>query len=183
MAMHSNVRLCTLILSSLIVLTPLSAMAQQNNRYYYSPNTNGEYQVYSAQTRINPQPDSTYYSDPAAQSYSQAPIETRLRNGTRDAWANKPVKKTAMGAVIGLGAAALKSHNLLHGTVVGLAAGAGFGLMDESRYFSGHPLLRRTGKGAIIGIAAASATGAAALLPALAVGAGVGAGIHLLNRL
>jgi hypothetical protein len=181
--------LSALLLMSIFFSLPMTVMAQANNRYYTTyPNQSGTYQVYSAQSRINPEVNDGYYSQTqtASTTYVNSdphPYRTRFRRTAHDVWGDNSAKKTASGALIGLGAAALKGRNLLHGTVVGLAAGAGFGLLDESHYFSAHPLGRRVAKGAIVGVAAASATGAAALLPALGLGAAVGAGVHAINKL
>lgn len=182
------------LLASFCFLMSSATMAEAANRYYTTyPSESGTYQVYSAPSRINPESSATYNSPPqsytpqtASATYTSAdphPYRTRIHNTSREFWGDNSAKKTASGALIGLGAAALKGRNLWHGTVVGLAAGAGIGLLDESHYFSAHPLGRRVVKGAVIGVAAASATGAAALLPALGIGAAVGAGVHAINRL
>jgi len=174
------------LLASICYLMPLNALAQANRYYTTYPNQSGTYQVYSAPSRINPEVNDSYYTQAASTTYVNSdshPYRTRIHNTAHDVWGGHSAKTTASGALIGLGAAALKGRNLLHGTVVGLAAGAGFGLLDESHYFSAHPLGRRVAKGAIVGVAAASATGAAALLPALGIGAALGAGVHAINRL
>jgi hypothetical protein len=109
-------------------------------------------------------------------------LGSKIKAGAKDAWHSPVIKKGAMGAGIGLGAAALSEKNLLKGGLVGAGVGAGMGAMDNSYYFNRHPLMRRASKGALVGAGAASVTGIAGMLPAAAVGAGVGAGVHYLKK-
>jgi hypothetical protein len=111
----------------------------------------------------------------------QRSLADKITDGVRDAWNAAPIKKGLMGAGIGLGAAALAERNLLRGSFVGAGIGAGVGLMDDSAYFNAHPLMKNLGKGALIGAGAASVTGIAGMIPAAAVGAGIGTGVHLLR--
>lgn len=111
----------------------------------------------------------------------QRSLADKITGGVRDAWNAAPIKKGLMGAGIGLGAAALAERNLLRGSFVGAGIGAGVGLMDDSAYFNAHPLVKSLSKGALIGAGAASVTGIAGMIPAAAVGAGIGTGVHLLR--
>jgi hypothetical protein len=109
-------------------------------------------------------------------------LSTKIADGFNDLWRSPTVRSGVVGGGIGLGASALTKHmGLWHGTWVGVAYGAGFGLIDEVNFFKKHPLMRRSAKGAVVGLGAAAVSGAAALGPAAAVGAGVGAGIHALK--
>lgn len=192
-----------------LVLAGLSVSAVWADGYNYG--NDGFQRIYTSQggasypqyySRIDPEPatSSPYYSQPyySQPSYATSrpqytarvstpakPHKTlgaKISDGLSDLWKSPSVKSGIAGGGIGLGAAALTKHmGLWHGTWVGAAYGAGFGLMDESFFFKRHPLMRRTAKGAIVGLGAATVTGAAALGPAAAVGAGVGAGIHLLK--
>lgn len=124
------------------------------------------------------------YSPPLQASVAAHPPKTisdKISDGFHDLWKSPSLKSGIAGAGIGLGAAAVTKEALWHGTWVGAAYGAGIGLMDESYFFKRHPFVRRSGKGALIGLGAATVTGAAALGPAAAVGAGIGAGIHYLK--
>ena len=132
---------------------------------------------YHVQYQYQPLKASTSASSPPHKALS-----TKIADGFTDLWKSPAVKSGIVGAGIGLGASALTKHmGLWHGTWVGAAYGAGFGLMDEINYFKHHPMVRKTAKGAVIGLGAAALTGAAALGPAAAVGAGIGAGVHLLK--
>ncbi len=117
----------------------------------------------------------------ASASKSHKALSTKISDGFSDLWKSSGIKSGVAGAGIGLGAAALTEHNLLRGSLIGGAYGLGVGLMDESYFFKRHPLIRRTAKGAAIGMGAAAVTTAASLAPAAAVGAGVGVGIHYLK--
>jgi hypothetical protein len=147
---------CLLLLSLISVSMPASSYAQSYER------------VYSAR----------------AHRYVYVPkrsLGSKIKTGVKSAWRDPMVKQGTIGAGIGLGAAALTEHNLLKGGLVGAGVGAGMGAMDKSQYFREHPLVRRSGKGAMVGAGAAAVTGAAALLPAALVGAGVGAGVHYIK--
>ena len=133
-------------------------------------------------TTYQPYNNQPYYNQPQqAASPQPKTLTAKISGGVRDFWKSPSVKSGVAGAGIGLGAAALVEKNLWHGTWVGAAYGVGVGLMDESSYFKKHPMMRRTAKGAVIGLGAATVTGAAALAPAAAVGAGVGLGVHYLK--
>ena len=194
---------------ALMLATGFAAGAWADGYTYYD--SNGFQQVYNGsgtKSRSYPQyfpridPDSTYHSQSTASSYpssyqpkpltpsspiaasaskSHKALSTKISDGFSDLWKSSGVKSGVAGAGIGLGAAALTEHNLLRGSLIGGACGLGVGLMDESYFFKRHPLIRRTAKGAAIGMGAAAVTTAAALGPAAAVGAGVGAGIHFLK--
>jgi len=130
------------------------------------------------QVQIKPRPAQTLQG----RATNPKPLSTKIADGFTDLWKSPGVRGGVAGAGIGLGTAALTKHmGLWHGTWVGAAYGAGFGLMDEISFFKKHPMVRRTAKGAVVGLGAAAVSGAAALGPAAAVGAGVGAGIHLLK--
>jgi hypothetical protein len=157
----------------------------------------GYQRVYSARTQqyVYVPTRQQYYSEPeprlrpaypAPSSYS-APhkphktLETKIKEGFHDIWHAPSVRNGLLGAGAGVGVAALTERNLLRGGLIGAGVGVGVGAMDESYYFKRHPLVRRTSKGALVGLGAAAATSAAALLPAAAVGAGIGAGVHYLK--
>lgn len=140
------------------------------------------------------EPETSYYSQPSyqpqyhpttisASAVAKPPktLSAKISDGFTDLWKSPSLKSGIAGAGIGLGAAALTERALVRGTLVGAGYGVGVGLMDESYFFKKHPLMRRTAKGAAIGLGAAVVTSAAALGPAAAVGAGVGAGIHYLK--
>ena len=132
---------------------------------------------YRAQYQYQPLRASTSTYSPPHKALS-----TKIADGLTDLWKSPIVKSGVIGTGIGVGAAALTKHmSILHGAWVGAAYGAGFGAMDETTYFKQHPLVRKTAKGAVIGLGAAALTGAAALGPATAVGAGIGAGVHYLK--
>jgi hypothetical protein len=190
--------------SALLLVGLCGSAVWADGGYNYGP---GGYQrVYSGQLRQNsayPQyfpriePESSYQSQPAYQPQYAAPrysseyatpaarpqkaLSTKIADGFNDLWKSPSVKSGIAGAGIGLGAAALTKHALWRGSLMGAGYGIGVGLMDESVFFKRHPFVRRTAKGAVIGLGAAAVTGAAALAPAAAVGAGVGAGIHYLK--
>jgi hypothetical protein len=144
-----------------------SARTQQ---YVYVPNDRYDYE---SQPTLRPA-----YPNPAPPHKN---LEAKIKDGLRDIWHSPSVRGGALGAGAGVGVAALTERNLLRGGLIGAGVGLGVGAMDESYYFKRHPLVRRTGKGALIGLGAAAATSAAALLPAAAVGAGIGAGVHYLK--
>jgi hypothetical protein len=143
-----------------------SARTQQ---YVYVPS--GGY--YEPQPALRPA-----YPNPAPPHKS---LEAKIVDGFRDIWHSPSVRNGALGAGAGVGVAALTERNLLRGGLIGAGVGLGVGAMDESYYFKRHPLVRRTSKGALVGLGAAAATSAAALFPAAAVGAGIGAGVHYLK--
>lgn len=148
---------------------------------------------------IRPISQADYYQQPASNyqaAYDDQPtlygydrrdmpqrrtIVDKIEDGFRDLWHSPTMRKGVVGAGAGVGMAALTDRNLLKGGLIGAGVGIGASAMDDSYYFSRHPLVRRTGKGALIGLGAAAATSAAALLPAAAVGAGIGAGIHYIK--
>jgi hypothetical protein len=173
-----------LLAGIMVTLTLPPAFADGYQRVY---NASTRQYNYVPRQRIEPYQQPTYQYEPEYQyrSYQSEPprrtIAGKIRDGFKDLWQSPTIKKGVMGAGIGLGAAALTERHLGRGSLIGLGVGAGVGAMDESRYFSRHPLVRRTGKGALVGVGAAAATGAAALLPAAAVGAGIGAGIHYIK--
>jgi hypothetical protein len=137
------------------------------------------------QTNYSPQSPDPYPYTVRASANARTPrhksLSTKISDGFSDLFKNPTTRSGLTGAGIGLGAAALTERNLWRGTWVGAAYGTGVGLMDESVYFKRHPLVRRSAKGALIGLGAATVTGAAALGSAAAVGAGIGAGVHYLR--
>lgn len=142
--------------------------------YYQQPATSSYYQ----QGGYNEQPVLYGYDQRAVPHRS---IGQKIEDGFRDFWHSPTLRKGVVGAGAGVGVAALAERNLLKGGLIGAGVGIGASAMDDSYYFSRHPLVRRTSKGALIGLGAAAATSAAALLPAAAVGAGIGAGIHYIQ--
>lgn len=150
-----------ILLSSLLSILPHPVQAQ------------GYEQVYSAQTQQYNYMPLRYNNYQPKESLSQ-----KFSSGVQDIWRSSFIKKSIVGAGAGLGVAALAERNLLRGSLIGAGVGASLGVMDNSPYFNQHPLVRHTSKGALIGVGAAAATSAAALFPAAAVGAGIGAGIH-----
>lgn len=109
-------------------------------------------------------------------------VGSKISASLKDAWRNPTVKKGAIGAGIGLGAAALSERSLMKGSLVGAGVGAGVGMMDNSRYFREHPLMRTAGKGALLGGGVSSVTGISGVLPAAAIGAGIGTGVHYIKK-
>lgn len=183
--------LLAILLSSGLLLSSVWAddgFYQDGNIQRVYSSQGGAYPQYFP--RIDPEAPSPYqaqYNYPPLKASTSAsrqnkPLSSKIAGGVSDLWKSPSVKSGIAGAGIGLGTAALTKHvGLWHGTWLGAAYGVGFGMMDEMNFFKRHPLMRKTAKGAVVGLGAAAVSGAAALGPAAAVGAGVGAGIHLLN--
>lgn len=91
------------------------------------------------------------------------------------------LKQSAIGAGIGAITGGVSERGtVLKGAGVGALTGAGTGLIDTSRTMERHPLLKNTAKGAVIGTGV-SATTDRSKVKGAAVGAGAGAGWHLLK--
>lgn len=156
-----------------------SARTQQ---YVYVPTRQQYYYDADPEPTLRPAyPTPSSYTSHRSSSPPHKTLETKIKDGFHDIWHSPSVRSGVLGAGAGLGAAALTERNLLRGGLIGAGVGLGVGAMDESYYFKRHPLVRRTSKGALVGLGAAAVTSAAALLPAAAVGAGIGAGVHYLK--
>ena|GEM_PF-1741280 len=153
-------------------LTPRIKPISSQPDYYAQPATS------YAQPAYDEQP--TLYGYDRRESHNRT-ISEKIEDGFRDLWHSPTIRKGIVGAGSGVGIAAITEKNLLKGGLIGAGVGIGVSAMDDSYYFKRHPLIRRTGKGAAIGVGAAAITSAAALWPAAAVGAGIGAGIHYIK--
>ncbi len=119
--------------------------------------------------------------DANARKYVYVPKQStgnRLTTGVKNAWTNPVVKKGAVGAGIGVGAAALGDKGLLKGGLIGAGVGAGWGAMDKSQTLQRKPLMRHVSKGALAGAGAGAAMGGLGVLPGAVIGAGAGAATH-----
>lgn len=111
-----------------------------------------------------------------------SPSVAEIRREVRDAWGNKIVKQSVIGAGVGAGVGAVSGESsILRGAGIGALTGAGTGLVDSSRTLHDKPLVRSTAKGAIIGTGASAVTRRSAAKGA-AVGAGAGVGAHFIRK-
>lgn len=97
-------------------------------------------------------------------------------------WAKPVVRDAALGTAIGVGAGMLTHRTSVgKGALVGALTGAGTGAVSQSKLLRGKPLVRNAVEGAVIGTGTSYATDSSHLKGA-AVGAGVGAGYHLVKK-
>jgi hypothetical protein len=197
MKVKTAIATMVLLAGSTVWVQPCLADGGYYDRVY---GTSGQTYTPRLTPTIRPISQGDYYQQPAYNNYQasyddqptlygydrrDAPerrtIVDKIEDGFRDLWHSPTIRKGVVGAGAGVGMAALTERNLLKGGLIGAGVGVGASAMDDSYYFKRHPLVRRTGKGALIGLGAAAATSAAALLPAAAVGAGIGAGIHYIK--
>lgn len=111
-----------------------------------------------------------------------SPSGAEVRREVRDAWGNKIVKQSVIGAGVGAGVGAISGESsILRGAGIGALSGAGTGLVDSSRTLRDKPLVRSTAKGAIIGTGASAVT-RRSVAKGAAIGAGTGVGAHYLRK-
>jgi hypothetical protein len=122
--------------------------------------------------------------DASVQRYRYVPERTptdRLRGGVKDGWRNPVVKQSAIGAGVGAATGVLTGRSgALKGAGVGALVGAGTGLIDSSSALRNKPMVRSTLKGVAIGTGTGVVT-EGNVGKSAAIGAGVGAGTHLVR--
>jgi hypothetical protein len=122
--------------------------------------------------------------DASVQRYRYVPERTtgdRLRGSVRDGWRNPVIKQSAVGAGVGAATGVLTGRSsALKGAGVGALVGAGTGLIDSSSALRNKPMVRSTLKGVAIGTGTGVVT-EGNVGKSAAIGAGVGAGTHLIR--
>lgn len=106
----------------------------------------------------------------------------KLSGGVKNLWGEPLLKKGIIGAGAGFGAAAIAEKNLMTGSVVGVGVGLGWGVLDDSKTLEHRPLLKSMSKGALAGVGASAVTGGLGALPGAAIGAGIGAVNHYVQK-
>lgn len=127
--------------------------------------------------------------DAHARQYVYVPQQTHPKNwkdklsgGVKSIWHEPILKKSVIGAGVGLGASAIAEKNMLKGGLVGAGVGAGWAVLDDSKTMERRPLLKSVSKGALAGVGASAVTGGLGALPGAAIGAGVGAAAHYVKK-
>jgi hypothetical protein len=115
------------------------------------------------------------------QSHSKS-WKDKLSGGIKSIWHEPILKKSVIGAGVGVGASAIAEKNMLKGGLVGAGVGAGWAVLDDSKTMDHRPLLKSVSKGALAGVGASAVTGGLGALPGAAIGAGVGAAAHYVKK-